>query len=216
MMERMEQIADSSDTARLVQRAADGDQGAWDALMTPHRDRLRRMVSLRLDQRLQGRIDPSDVIQESALDAARRLTEYAKNPTMPFFLWLRYLTAQRLMEQHRRHLGAKARDARREISLYRGACPEATSATLAMHLLGKTSTPSQAAIRIEERIRLQQALDILEPIDREVLALRHFEQLSNAETAAVLGLEASATSKRYKRAVVHLRQTIHSLHGCDS
>jgi RNA polymerase sigma-70 factor (ECF subfamily) len=143
------------------------------------------------------------------------LPEYAKNPTLPFFLWLRYLTAQRLMEQHRRHLGARARDARHEISLCRVAYPEATSATLAMHFLGKTSTPSRAAMRIEEKLRLQQALDMLEPIDREVLALRHFEQLSNAEASAVLGLEASATSKRYKRAVVHLKEIIRSMHGCE-
>jgi RNA polymerase sigma-70 factor (ECF subfamily) len=171
------------------------------------------MVALRLDQRLQGRVDPSDVIQESALDAARRLPEYAQNPTLPFYLWLRYLTGQRVMEQHRRHLGAKARDVRRETLPNCGALPEVTSAHLAACFLGKTSTPSQAAIRIEERLRLQQALDKLEPIDREVLALRHFEQLSNAEAAEVLGLEASTTSKRYKRALVHLKGALQSLDG---
>ena len=204
---------DTAETLQLVDRAVRGDDRAWDALMTPHRERLRRMIALRLDHRLQGRVDPSDVIQESALDAARRLPEYARNPSLPFYLWLRYLAAQRLMEQHRRHLGAKVRDARREVSLYRGTCPETTSVHLASFLLGENSTPSQAAVRVEEQLRLQHALDLLPAIDREVLALRHFEQLSNAEAAEVLGLDASATSKRYKRAVVHLKDALHKLHS---
>lgn len=216
IMGAMTDPPDASEVAQLVDQAMRGDDRAWDALFTPHRDRLRRMVALRLDHRLQGRVDPSDVIQESSLDAARRLPEYAQNPTVSFYLWLRYLTGQRIMEQHRRHLGAKARDVRRELPTHRGAFPEATSVNLAASLLGKSSTPSEAAIRLEERLRLQQALDALEPVDREVLALRHFEQLSNAEAAEVLGLEASATSKRYKRALVHLRGALHSLDRSDT
>jgi RNA polymerase sigma-70 factor (ECF subfamily) len=171
------------------------------------------MVALRLDQRLQGRVDPSDVIQESYIDAARRLPNYAANPPMPFFLWLRYLAAQRLSEQHRRHLGAKGRDAGREISLYQGAFPEATTAHLAAHLLGRLTTPSQAAIRVEQRLRLQEALNALEPIDREILALRHFEQLSNGEAAEVLGLDKSAASKRYVRALVRLKDVLQAMPG---
>ena len=181
--------------------------------MVEHRARLRRMVALRLDRRLQGRVDPSDVIQESTIDAARRLGEYARNPVMPFFLWLRFLTGQRLMEQHRRHLGAQARDARREISLYRGAFPETTTADLAAHFLGKFSSPSHAAIRIEQKIRLQEALNSLEPLDREILALRHFEQLSNGEAAEVLGLDKSAASKRYTRALVRLKDVLMAMPG---
>ena len=157
----MDPMADSSrendKTDELVRRAAQGDDVAWDRLISEHRTRLRRMVSLRMDRRLQGRIDPSDVIQESLIDAARRLPDYAEKPDMPFFLWLRFLTAQRLMEQHRRHLGAKARDAGREISLYRGAFPETTTADLAAHFLGKFSSPSHVAIRIEQKMRLQEA-----------------------------------------------------------
>jgi RNA polymerase sigma-70 factor (ECF subfamily) len=206
-------ISDNSDVRRLVELAADGDEAAWEQLLRDHRPRLRRMVALRLDRRLNGRIDASDVIQESYIDAARRLGDYAKNPTMPFFLWLRFLTGQRLLEQHRRHLGAQARDAGREISLYHGAYPEATTADLAAHLLGKLSSPSQAAIRIEQTIRLQEALNSLEPIDREILALRHFEQFSNGEAAEVLGLDKSAASKRYGRALVRLKDALMAMPG---
>jgi RNA polymerase sigma-70 factor (ECF subfamily) len=205
--------SNNSEVRRLVDQAAQGDDAAWERLMSEHRPRLRRMVALRMDRRLNGRIDPSDVIQESYIDAARRLKEYSENPSMPFFLWLRFLTAQRLMEQHRRHLGAQARDANREISLYHGAFPEATTADLAAHLLGKLSTPSQVAIRVEQTIRLQEALNSLEPIDREILALRHFEQFSNGEAAEVLGLDKSAASKRYARALVRLKDVLMSMPG---
>lgn len=205
--------SNNSEVQTLVEQAVQGDDDAWDQLMTDHRPRLKRMVALRMDRRLQGRIDPSDVIQESYIDAARRLPEYAKNPPMPFFLWLRFLTGQRLMEQHRRHLGAKARDAGREISLYRGAFPETTSADLAAYFLGKLSTPSHAAIRIEQKIRLQEALNSLEPLDREILALRHFEQLSNGEAAKVLELDKSAASKRYTRALVRLKDVLLAMPG---
>jgi RNA polymerase sigma-70 factor (ECF subfamily) len=198
---------------RIVEQAVQGDDRAWDRLMTDHRARLRRMVALRLDRRLQGRVDPSDVIQEAYVDAARRLGEYARNPSMPFFLWLRFLTGQRLLKEHRRHLGSQARDAGREISLYHGAFPETTTADLAAHFLGKLSSPSQAAIRIEQTIRLQEALNSLEPIDREILALRHFEQLTNGEVAEVLNLDKSAASKRYMRALLRLKDVLMSMPG---
>jgi RNA polymerase sigma-70 factor (ECF subfamily) len=203
---------DNCEARRLVEQAAGGDDSAWERLMSDHRSRLRRMVALRLDRRLQGRVDPSDVIQEASIDAARRLAEYAKSPTMPFYLWLRFLAGQRLLEQHRRHLGAQARDVGREISLYRGAFPETTTADLAAHFLGKLSTPSQAAIRIEQKIRLQEALNSLEPIDREILALRHFEQLSNGETAEVMGLDKSAASIRPLR-LVRLKDVLLAMPG---
>jgi RNA polymerase sigma-70 factor (ECF subfamily) len=207
----MAKVSDDSETTRLIEQAVRGDQRALGDLLGRHRQRLRRMVALRLDRRLQGRVDPSDVIQEACLDAARRLTEYHRNPTMPFFLWLRLVVGQRLVDEHRKHLGAAARDAGREISLYRGALPETTSAALAAHLLGRLTTPSQAALRAERKIRLQEALNSLDAIDREVLALRHFEELSNAEAAAVLGLDKSAASKRYARALIRLKEILASL-----
>jgi RNA polymerase sigma-70 factor (ECF subfamily) len=171
------------------------------------------MVALRLDRRLQGRVDPSDVIQESYIDAARRLPEYVKNPPLPFYLWLRLLVGQRIVEQHRRHLGAQSRDASRDVSLFEGAFPEASAANLTVHLIGSLSTPSQSAIRSEQQLRLQEALDALDPTDREILALRHFEQFSNREAAEALGLDKSAASKRYVRALVRLKNTLRALPG---
>jgi RNA polymerase sigma-70 factor (ECF subfamily) len=197
----------------LIDRAVQGDQAAWNDLLARHRDRLRRMVALRLDRRLQGRVDASDIIQEAMLEASNRLAEYRQDPAMPFFLWLRYLTGQRLLEQHRRHLGAQGRDAGREISLYRGAMPNTTTAALAAQLLGRKTSPSQAAQRAERKIRLQEALNSMESVDREILALRHFEHLSNGEAAQVLGLDKSATSKRYARALIRLKDILAQMPG---
>jgi len=108
----------SSDTNELLEAASKGNQEKWGSLLARHRDRIRRMVALRMDRRLQGRIDPSDVIQDASLEASHRFSEYLQNPTMPFFLWLRFLTGQKLMELHRTHLKAQVRDVGREVSLY--------------------------------------------------------------------------------------------------
>jgi RNA polymerase sigma-70 factor (ECF subfamily) len=205
--------SDEIEPPLLVEQAIQGDSRAWRLLMAENRDRLRRMVSLRMDRRLQGRVDPSDVIQESFIDAARRLPEYAKNPSIPFFVWLRRLTGQRLMEQHRRHLGAQARDASRDVSLYDGAFPESTTADLTANLFGQFTSPSQAVIRIEQKKRLQDALDSLEPIDREILVLRHFEQLTNGEVCEILHIDKSAASKRYIRAMERLKDVLIAMPG---
>jgi RNA polymerase sigma-70 factor (ECF subfamily) len=201
------------DESRRLEAAARGDTAAWGAVLAGHRDRLRRMVALRLDRRLQGRVDPSDVIQEAYLEAARRLPDYLREPDpMPLYLWLRYLAAQALQGLHRKHLGSKARDAGREIALV-GRMPEATSAALAAQLLGHDTRTSAAAIRAERKLRLEEALNRMDPIDREVLALRHFEQLSNAECARVLGLGESAATKRYIRALRRLKEILTALPG---
>jgi RNA polymerase sigma-70 factor (ECF subfamily) len=198
----------------ILNRAAEGDLAPWGELLQRLRDRLRRMVVLRLDSRLQGRVDPSDVIQEAFIDATRRVGDYAAETSpMPFYLWLRFLVGQAILEQHRRHLGALARDAGREVSLYRGPMPEATSAAIVAHLLGRQTSPSQAAIRAERKIRLQSALNQMDPIDREVLVLRHYEQLSNGEVATVLDLDKSAASKRYARALVRLKDILSAMPG---
>jgi RNA polymerase sigma-70 factor, ECF subfamily len=208
-------LSDESETSRLVRQAAGGDQQAWTRLLARHRDRLSRMVAARMDRRLQGRIDPSDVIQEACVVAAKQISGYAANPAMPFYLWLRWITGQRLIDQTRRHLGAKARGADREISLFPHEFPESTSADLAAQFLGNLTSPSQNSIRIEQSVQLQDALNSLEPIDREILALRHFEQLSNGEAAQVLGLDKSAASKRYARALMRLRDVLLPLIGSD-
>src|SRR4051812_43485906 len=176
---------ESTITDDLVRRAAGGEEAALAELFASYRDRLRRMVRLRLDQRLQGRVDPSDVLQEAYLDLAQKLPGYANKPSMPFFLWLRLVVGERLLRVHRQHLDAAMRDAGREISLYQGALPQASSASLAAYLLGRVTSASGAAVRAERQVQLQGVLNGMDPIDREVIALRHFEELSNDQAAAV-------------------------------
>src|SRR5438270_3380329 len=203
----------SGDTAALLERVAAGDQASWAALLARHEDRLRRMIAFRLDQRMQGRVDPSDVLQEAQLEAWQHVADYLRQPALPFFLWLRGIAHNKLRELHRHHLGTQMRDAGREVSIYRGTFPEATSAALAAQLLGHGTRPSEAAVRAEVKIRLQEALNSMEPLDREVLALRHFEQLSNDEAAQVLALQESAASKRYVRALKRLQEALNSMPG---
>jgi RNA polymerase sigma-70 factor (ECF subfamily) len=204
-----------ADIDALLQRASSGDQQALAEVFDQYRDRLRQMVRLRLDRRLQGRLDPSDVLQEAYLDFSRRLPDYAKEPDMPFFLWLRFLTGQRLIDLHRQHLGAQMRDAAQEVSLYRGALPQASSVSLAAQLLGRLTSASRAAIRAETQLRVQEALNSMDPLDREVLTLRHFEMLTNDETAAVLGIKKSAASNRYIRALKRLKTILATLPGFE-
>ena len=203
----------SSDTNRMLQCVADGDRESWGALLTRHEAKLQRMVAFRLDQRLQGRIDPRDVIQEAFLEASKRRSEYLRQPALPFFLWLRGVVGNKLRELHRHHLATQMRDAGREVSLYRGTMPEASSAALADQLLGHATRPSEAAIRVEMKIRLQEALNVMDPIDREIVALRHFEQLTPAETAQVLGIKEKAAGMRYLRALKRLKDILTSLPG---
>ena len=199
---------DPDDSEELLSRATAGDEAALAALWERHRARLRLMVRLRLDRRLQGRVDPSDVLQDAYLDLAARLPDYARERPLPTYLWLRLVTGQRLAQVHRQHLGAAMRDAGREVSLYRGALPQASSASLAARLLGHFTTASQAAIRAERQLRLQEVLNGLDAMDREILALRHFEQLSNGEAAQVLGLSQTAANNRYIRALGRLRDLL--------
>ena len=200
-------------TDDLLRRAKAGDAAALGALFAHYRDRLRKMVRLRLDRRVCGRLDPSDVLQEAYLDVARRFPEYAAAPAVPFYVWLRALTGQRLIDLHRQHLGAKMRDAGQEVSLHRGALPQALSASLARQLLTGLTSPTQAAVRAKMQLQLQDALNSMDPIDREVVVLRHFEELNNIETAAVLGIESSAASKRYLRAIRRLKAILDQIPG---
>jgi RNA polymerase sigma-70 factor (ECF subfamily) len=205
--------SNSSGTLRLLRQAEEGDQQAWSEMLAKHYDRLLRMVALRLDQRLQGRIDAEDVVQEAWLEASTHLAEYLEQPTMPFFLWLRGITGNVLLTVHRRHLGTQKRNAGQEVALYRGSLPGASSAALAAQLLGKDTRPSEAAIRAERKILLQQALNLMDPIDREVLALRHFEQLTTPEVAQVLEITKKAAAKRYIRALKRLKEILLNLPG---
>lgn len=204
---------DPSDSDDLLERLRGGDRQALTDLFQRYRDRLRRMVELRMDGRLQGRVDASDVLQDAFLDAAARLDGYLKGSGLPAFLWLRLVVGERLAICHRRHLGAKMRDAGQEVSLYRDPLPQATSAALASMLLGRLTSPSHAAVRAELVLQVQEALNALDPLDREVVALRHFEQLSRAETAQVLGISEEAGAKRYIRALKRLKAVLAAMPG---
>jgi RNA polymerase sigma-70 factor (ECF subfamily) len=132
---------------------------------------------------------------------------------MPFFLWLRLVVGERLLRIHRQHLDAAMRSAGREISLQQRSLPEASSASLAAHLLGRMTSASRAAVRAERQVQLQEVLNGMDETDREVIALRHFEELGNDEVAAVLGLTRAAASKRYVRAMVRLKAVLSSTPG---
>lgn len=199
---------EGADCGELLARASQGDKDALGTLFERHRERLRRMVVLRMDSRLRGRLDASDVLQEAFVEFSRTSAEYARNPQVPLFVWLRHLTGRKLQALYRRHLGTKVRDAGREISLPQGPWPQASSQSLAEHLLGHFTSPSEGAARAELRDRVQEALQSMDPIDREIVALRHFEQLSNLETAQILDLSESAASNRFVRAVKRLKKIL--------
>ena len=202
-----------TETVQLLERLRAGDRRALADLFQRHRDRLRRMVELRMDARLHGRIDASDVLQDGFLDLAQRVDSYLSDPSLPVFLWLRRIVSDRLAMIHRHHLGTRMRDATQEVSLYRDPMPQASSAALAAMLLGRLTSPSNAAIRAEQVLQVQEAVNSLEPLDREVVALRHFEQLSRAETAVVLGITEEAGAKRYIRALKKLKTILATMTG---
>ena len=204
---------ETSEVDQLLELAAQGDPVSWEALLGRSRQRLHRMVRFRLDQRLQGRVDPSDVLQDAYLEAWQDLGAYVRQPAMPFFLWLRGIAGNKLRELHRHHLGTQMRDPRREVSIYGSALSETTTAAIAANLMANLTGASEEAVRAELKLRLQDALNAMEPLDREVLALRHFEQLSPAETAGALGIKEKAAGMRYVRALRRLREILNGLSG---
>lgn len=197
----------------IVQLRQAGDQALADALalLAP---RLLRIVELRIDPRLAGRVDAADVLQETFLEARKRLARYLEDPRVSMFVWLRGVTLDTLTHVHRRHL-AQMRNAGREVSWQTATAPQASSLSMAGWLIGDLTTPSQAAIRDETARRIEQVLEMLDEIDREVLILRHFEQLSNDEVASVVGVKKAAASRRYTRALAHFRQALTSISGMD-
>jgi RNA polymerase sigma-70 factor, ECF subfamily len=202
-----------SESVHLLERLRSGDRRALAELFQQHRDRLRRMVELRMDTRLHGRIDASDVLQDGFLDLAQRVDSYLSDPSLPVFLWLRRIVSDRLAMIHRHHLGTQMRDVSQEVSLYRDPTPRTSSAALVSMLLGRLTTPSNAAIRAEQILKVQEAVNSLDPLDREIVALRHFEQLSRAETAEVLGISEEAGAKRYIRALKKLKSILAAMPG---
>ena len=192
------------DTDELLDRAGRGDYLARQLLLERHRDRLRRMVAVRLDGRVAVRVDPSDLVQETLAEAAARLSDYIRRRPLPFYPWLRQIAWDRLVEAHRRHLRAGRRSVAREVP---GdvPLPDESVGRLADRLVARGSSPSRRLIRAELRDRLKAALDRLPPRDREVLVMRHLEQMEIAEIAAVLDLTNGAVMTRHTRALARLR-----------
>jgi RNA polymerase sigma-70 factor (ECF subfamily) len=192
--------ANSAETQRLLDLARTGRTGAVDELLARHRPYLRQFVDLRFDPQLRRRGDPSDVVQEAQIEAARRLAEYLRGPAIPFRLWLRQIASDRLVMLRRRHLGAARRSLLRDVAL-----PERSSLALAQQLLAPGPPPSEQLARRELARRVRQALADLPQADRDMLLMRNFEGLSNQEAAQVLQISPAAASQRYGRALLRLR-----------
>ena len=198
-------VTESASDKELMQKIRGGNEEALGRAFTEFGDRLRRIVRFRLDYRLAGRVAESDVIQETYLAAAKRLDHLENYQEMPLFLWLRLLVSQKLTDLHRVHLKAEKRDVRREVALMTG--PSAhTSVAIAANLIGAKTGASALLEKAEQIEELEKVLNKMDETDREVIALRHFEELSNIETARVLDIAPTAASKRYVRAMARLAE----------
>ncbi|HBE67003.1 MAG TPA: RNA polymerase subunit sigma [Planctomycetaceae bacterium] len=204
-------MSNMEDESELVERALRGDQSAFASAFESYRPRLSRMIELRMDPRVQGRLDPSDVLQESFIQAARELPEYTNRRHVPFYLWLRLIAGQKLARAHKTHLGAAKRQAQREVSLDAPAVPDLSTINLASHLLANLTSASGAIVREEARAMVHQVLNEMDAQDREVLALRHFEDLTNREVASMLDISEAAAKSRYRRALVRITQALRQI-----
>ena len=189
------------------------DEAALAELFSVSRDRLWRMVNFRIDKRLRSRLWPDDVLQEAYLAAQKRIHRFAEDGFTSPFVWLRLIIHQTLIDIHLQHLGTQKRDVEREVSLDGKRFTQTTSASMLFQLMGDWTTPSQAAVRQERLGMVEQAIAALALLDREVLALRHFEELTNAEVAEELGISGKAASIRYVRALKRLRDVISQCPG---
>jgi RNA polymerase sigma-70 factor (ECF subfamily) len=201
---------DPAMSQQLVDRARSGDERALSELFELHRPSLVRMVELRLDARLRRRLDPADVVQEAWLEVVQRFPRWCEQDALPFGVWLRLTTAQALAQAQRRHLGAHMRDALREVAGFESR-PSISAVNVAEAFVASATSPTQAARREELRSRVLGALEELDELDREIVALRHFEGLSNDEAAAELAITPAAASKRFVRALVRLKPALESL-----
>jgi RNA polymerase sigma-70 factor (ECF subfamily) len=195
---------DAIETRRLLEQVERDDPCAIDELWERHRPALRRMIDARLDRALGRRVDASDVVQDVLLRASQRLGDYLRDPRLPFHLWLRQIARDHVVDAHRRHRGADKRslDRERGVGL---AFADRSSLDLAAQLKDPALTPAAEALRGELRRRFRDALDLLDDADREIILLRHFEQLANGEAAQVLGLSEAAAGMRHLRALRRLR-----------
>lgn len=197
-----------TETDDIVAAMRHGNADALAIVFSRYRERLRQIIRFRLDYRIAARVADSDVLQESYIAAAKRLQQFAQQTDMSPFLWLRLIVSQQLIDVHRQHMQAEMRDARREVSLLPAGCSPHTSMAIAAQLAGPATAVSEVLARAELIEKLQQTLNDMDEVDREVIALRHFEELNNIEVAEVLGIEAAAASKRYVRAMARLAKLV--------
>ena len=199
----------------IEQKLLAADESALSDLHERYKDRLKKMIDLRLDHRIRGRVDASDVLQESFIDLAKKLPEF-KNKQMSAFVWIRLVVNERILDLHRKHLYADKRNARREVGQRARKVHDATSFSLAHALLGDDTSAAERMARKERQQALMEKLDELNENDKEVILLRTFEQLSNDQAAEVLGMSKYATSKRYIRALKKLKDLLNTIPGFDS
>jgi len=199
---------DGPHTEELLADAKAGDAEAVDQLLDRHRDSLRRMVGMRLDKQIARRLDVSDVVQDVLVEANRRLQDYLQNPVMAFHLWIRQIAKDRIIDAHRRHRVSAKRSVDREQQLVAQANVDHSTMELAGQLCDPELTPAAAATAQELAVHVQSAIELLQERDREIILMRHYEQLSNQDIAQVLGLTEPAASMRYLRALKRLRKLL--------
>ena len=200
-------------TSVLIRGLQGGQPQAMADVMARYRQRLARMVRLRLDRRLQGRVSASAILDQAEAEIRKQFSTYLAQPAMPLYLWLRSVTGQCLERVHQETLGTFQGDAGQEVSLYRGALPEANSVSLAAQLLGRIVPACPEADHAEKQVRVQEALNSMDSLDREILALRNFEELNNDEAAAVLGIAPAQASTRFIRALKRLKDQLSRIPG---
>ena len=205
-------VSDTPDTNELLDRVSRGDAAARHDLLARHRDRLRRMIAVRLDPRLAARFDASDVVQEALLDAAQKLPEYLEKRPVAFYPWLRRLAWERLVKLHERHVQARKRSVTRE-EFCHNLLPDESVLQLAQRLVTSGTSPSERLVRSELCARVRQALAQLDETDREVLVLRYLEQLATSEVSAVLGISQGAVKMRHRRALERLARFLEQESG---
>ncbi len=203
----VDHLLEASEEALLV-RLRQGDREVLGELFGLHRARLWRMVRFRMDRRLLARVDPDDILQEAFLVGSRRIESFLSERGASLFIWLRLIVMQTLCDMYRHHVGAQMRDVRRDVPLEPNGDGSRTSVCLAVLLAGTITSPSQAAVALELMARLEQAIGSMAQIDQEIIALRHFEDLTNLETAEALAITPQAASNRYVRAIARLKEIL--------